>query len=211
MPHPATPSAPFRNGDSLASDGPDYQKTADAQIYERNMQTADNVRGGPAGAVGFLTGKDKGSDVGAGIDAGLAALGGTLDPRIGDLQAALQQLKDLNAKIESILANNPPLLPPARGNPNPIGDLGTISMGGASTGRTEPNSQAEAMIMDVVKQNPTIGTEVVMKEPMKDPRWPGADGWVKMQEVARSPDGRSITIHWVYNKKTGQADDFKFK
>lgn len=41
---------------------------------------------------------------------------------------------------------------------------------------------------------------------MNDPRWPAEDGWVKMEQTV---DG--VEIHYVYNTRTGVADDFKFK
>ena len=40
---------------------------------------------------------------------------------------------------------------------------------------------------------------------MGDSRWPGADGWVKMQQIEGD-----VNIHYVYNTITGAVDDFKF-
>ncbi|GHU37745.1 hypothetical protein FACS1894192_07430 [Bacilli bacterium] len=41
---------------------------------------------------------------------------------------------------------------------------------------------------------------------MTDPRWHYTEGWVKK---AQNIDG--VEIHYLYNTKTGQYDDFKFK
>ena len=64
--------------------------------------------------------------------------------------------------------------------------------------------------MHQVKSNPLKGAkEVPIK--MTDARWPASEGWVKMQSVVKTADGKKITIHFVYNKITGAFDDFKFK
>lgn len=40
---------------------------------------------------------------------------------------------------------------------------------------------------------------------MSDPRWPAADGWVKMRQIEGG-----VNIHYVRNTVTGAIDDFKF-
>ncbi|HEX4445595.1 MAG TPA: polymorphic toxin-type HINT domain-containing protein [Polyangiaceae bacterium] len=45
---------------------------------------------------------------------------------------------------------------------------------------------------------------------MSDPRWPAADGWVKMQQIIQTSSG-TINVHYVYNTNTGATDDFKIK
>ena len=59
--------------------------------------------------------------------------------------------------------------------------------------------------MDQVKSNPLDGA-YPLKTPMKDPRWPASEGWVKM---AYNVNG--VEIHFVYNKIIQVFDDFKFK
>ncbi|WP_221638440.1 hypothetical protein [Listeria immobilis] len=46
---------------------------------------------------------------------------------------------------------------------------------------------------------------------MTDKRWTSEDDWVKMQNVVILEDGTKVNVHFVYNKITGQFDDFKFK
>jgi filamentous hemagglutinin len=41
---------------------------------------------------------------------------------------------------------------------------------------------------------------------MTDPRWSADDGWVKMGQTVNG-----VEIHYVFNPRTGVADDFKFK
>jgi hypothetical protein len=67
------------NGERLAASGKTFRQTVDAQIRERSDRTADNIRGGPLGAVGYLTGKDKGSDLGASGDGLVQAMGVTVN------------------------------------------------------------------------------------------------------------------------------------
>jgi hypothetical protein len=45
---------------------------------------------------------------------------------------------------------------------------------------------------------------------MGDPRWPASEGWVKYQQTIE-PGGREgdISVHYNYNTKTGEVDDFK--
>lgn len=82
-------------------------------------------------------------------------------------------------------------------------------LGKGSTGRTVANNLAEKLAMEEVMSNPLEGaTKVVIK--MNDSRWLDSDGWVKMQRVITTSKGK-ITIHFNYNTKTGDFDDFKFK
>ncbi len=55
-------------------------------------------------------------------------------------------------------------------------------------------------------QNDPEGSEINVRGGMQDPRWPAEEGWVKMSE-----DYQGVDIHYVYNKITGECDDFKFK
>lgn len=64
--------------------------------------------------------------------------------------------------------------------------------------------------MREVMSNPLDGaTELPFV--MKDSRWNAHDGWVKMQKNVNHSNGKHTCIHFVYNKKTGMFDDFKFK
>jgi RHS repeat-associated protein len=83
-----------------------------------------------------------------------------------------------------------------------VGRLESTSQG--STGRTASGGANEQRAMDLVKENPEYGNRLPLT--MKDPRWPAEDGWVKMEQTV---DG--VEVHYVYNTRTGAADDFKFK
>jgi hypothetical protein len=77
-------------------------------------------------------------------------------------------------------------------------------LGLASTGRTTPASLGEQLAMEEAISNPSAGSPVPMRQSMGDPRWPGGDGWIKMQQ-------RDNQIHYNLNTRTGAVDDFKFK
>lgn len=88
-----------------------------------------------------------------------------------------------------------PVATPAWGPVNPLGK--------GSTGRTVPRNLQEQLAMEAVMSNPR-GVDLPTK--MSDPRWLAADGWVK-----RAQHVNGIEIHYLYNKITGEYDDFKFK
>jgi len=77
-------------------------------------------------------------------------------------------------------------------------------LGRGSTGRTTPLNLKEQLAMEQVQSNPAAG-RVLTNVTMTDPRWPAADGWVKM---AQNVNG--VETHYVYNTQTGAVDDFKF-
>ncbi|MGV8913610.1 MAG: DUF6531 domain-containing protein [Rhodoglobus sp.] len=79
--------------------------------------------------------------------------------------------------------------------PNPLANNGT------GPKNVTPEQQAA---IDEAKRNPQFGEPLGSQ--MKDPRWPEADGWVKMERVI---DG--IRVHWNRNTMTGQVADFKPK
>ena len=81
--------------------------------------------------------------------------------------------------------------------------LKTISRG--STGRTIPYNLREQLGMQEVKSNP-LRQASRLPVRMTDPRWPEAEGWIKM---ARNVNG--VEIHFVYNTRYKIFDDFKFK
>jgi hypothetical protein len=77
-------------------------------------------------------------------------------------------------------------------------------LGRGSSGRTAPNNLKEKLSMEQVARNPK-GIDLLNVK-MTNKRWHGKDGWIK-----RAQNINDIEIHYVYNRKTGQVDDFKFK
>jgi hypothetical protein len=75
---------------------------------------------------------------------------------------------------------------------------------GSSTGRTTPVNLTEQFAMKQAISNPQAGMRVPIT--MSDPRWPAKDGWMKMRQNING-----VEIHYVLNKLTGIAEDFKFK
>jgi hypothetical protein len=73
-----------------------------------------------------------------------------------------------------------------------------------SSGRMEPVNLTEQLAMTTVRADPA--GQQLTRIVMNDPRWPGVDGWVKMQQVENG-----IDVHYVRNTITGAVDDFKFK
>ena len=88
------------------------------------------------------------------------------------------------------------------------GALGRGSTADLSKGTTVARNLREQLAVEQAASSPTLGTKLPIK--MTDKRWPGSEGWVKMQQVIQS-DGREgpINIHYVYNEVTGAIDDFK--
>ncbi len=70
--------------------------------------------------------------------------------------------------------------------------------------RAEPQNLKEKLAIEEVISAPQNG--IVLRIAMTDRRWPASEGWVKM---ARNVNG--VEIHYIYNTKTGQYADFKFK
>lgn len=75
---------------------------------------------------------------------------------------------------------------------------------GNSTGRTSAGGANERRAMDLVQEFPEYGNQ--LPTVMKDPRWPAGDGWVKMEQTVDS-----VEVHYVWNTRTREAADFKFK
>jgi len=86
--------------------------------------------------------------------------------------------------------------------------LGRGSTANPSKGSTLPRNLREQLAIEQAMSNPTAGK--VLAVPMTDPRWPASEGWVKMQQMIY-PSGAPINVHYVYNKITGEMDDFKIK
>jgi X-X-X-Leu-X-X-Gly heptad repeat protein len=87
------------------------------------------------------------------------------------------------------------------------------SLGLGSTGRTVPKTLEEQLYMKEVLADPMHDATSVPIKMTDAGRWEDKDGWVKMQRIFKSSDKnqKNITIHFVYNTKTRQFDDFKFK
>jgi RHS repeat-associated protein len=85
-----------------------------------------------------------------------------------------------------------------------VGESPVAPRAGGSTGRTVAESLREKLAMEQVVSSP--GGIHLQNIVMSDPRWPAADGWVKM---AQNVNG--VEIHYVLNLITGAVDDFKFK
>ena len=83
-------------------------------------------------------------------------------------------------------------------------DTAPKPLGRGSTGRTVPRTIKEQMAMTSVRNAPR-GKPIPMGA-LTDQRWLAREGWVKMQQVEGG-----VTIHYVWNKRTGAVDDFKFK
>ncbi|WP_228471244.1 hypothetical protein [Listeria welshimeri] len=114
-----------------------------------------------------------------------------------------EYLKREKAALEKIKKASGVDGPKGVGNPVKIEGRG-------STGRTKPNNLNEQMAMHQLQSNQMKGAkELPIK--MTDKRWPSEDGWAKMQNVVTLEDGTKVNVHFVYNKITGQFDDFKFK
>ena len=80
--------------------------------------------------------------------------------------------------------------------------------GKGHTGRHEPRNLTEQLAMEQVKSNPSNG-EWLKRINLGDERWSVKDGWVKMQQVVETANGKT-TIHYVMNQALGLVDDFKF-
>ena len=82
--------------------------------------------------------------------------------------------------------------------------------GFGNTGRTKAYNLTEQMVMHEVQSDPLHNAKE-LKITLKDPRWKKEDGWVKMQRTVETSDGKKYIVHFLYNKETGEFDDFKFK
>jgi hypothetical protein len=75
-------------------------------------------------------------------------------------------------------------------------------------GTTIPRNLREKLAVEEARANPAIGKELGLE--MTDPRWPKSEGWVKRHHQTQS-GGNQIVVHYVHNKRTNFADDFKIK
>ena len=93
-----------------------------------------------------------------------------------------------------------------KGAGNILKPLGRGSTINPAKGRFAPRNLREQLAVEQAMTNPTAGKILPLK--MTDPRWPAADGWVKVQQIIK-PGGKPITVHYLRNTKTGAIDDFK--
>jgi RHS repeat-associated protein len=70
--------------------------------------------------------------------------------------------------------------------------------------RVAPASDDESFLLNSVRQSPGYGDQIM--DNLSDPRFPAADGWVKMERRFGS-----ARVHWLANPLTKEAADFKFK
>jgi len=89
-----------------------------------------------------------------------------------------------------------------------IQPLNRGSTANLSNGTTLPRNLREQLGVEQAISNPELGTQLPLR--MTDPRWPGSEGWVKMQQiVASGGQGGPINVHYVLNSTAGAVDDFK--
>ncbi|MDN5089595.1 hemagglutinin repeat-containing protein [Aliarcobacter butzleri] len=70
-----------------------------------------------------------------------------------------------------------------------------------------PRDLKEQILWKDVVENPSSGS--LMKIDIKDPRFRPEDGWEKKYKTHTLPDGRTIEIHYQYNKLVDKAYDIK--
>jgi RHS repeat-associated protein len=91
------------------------------------------------------------------------------------------------------------------------GPIVPLGRGSTANGdqRWLPRSLREELAVEQAMQNPAAGRPASGK-PLGDPRWPAADGWVKLQQTV-DPGGleEPISVHYNFNTVTGEVDDFK--
>ncbi len=137
---------------------------------------------------------------------GLAAAGKLVVNQGSKLATVLQEVKGakaVTAKVEDLasiasLDSNVQFL-------EIYGEVVQRPLGRGSTGRSTPNNLPEQIALKEALLDPQSGKHLVNIN-MNDSRWPGEEGWIKMQK--RHDD---IIIHYVMNTETGAVDDFKIK
>ena len=125
-------------------------------------------------------------------EAGLSTLLGAGGPLAGKL---LGKFFERFAKVEIPVAAK-----------SELGILGKGSTADLAKGTTLPRNLREQLAIEQAAASPAAGTKLPIN--MTDPRWPGAQGWEKWQQVIK-PGGDPINVHYLRNPVTGQIDDFK--
>jgi RHS repeat-associated protein len=94
----------------------------------------------------------------------------------------------------------------ASGGPQALGRGSTANL---SKGTTGARNVRESLAIEQAMANPVAGMELRAVS-MTDARWPASQGWVKMQQIVRSGGSEGpINVHYVFNKLSGEVDDFK--
>jgi RHS repeat-associated protein len=75
---------------------------------------------------------------------------------------------------------------------------------GQSKGGHQPTTLQEQLATDEAMSNPKAGK--TLEGLNTDPRWPADEGWVK-----KAQNVNGVEVHYEYNTKTGEIDDFKIK
>lgn len=75
---------------------------------------------------------------------------------------------------------------------------------GQSKGGHQPGNLKEQLAVEEAMSNPGAGK--VLEGKNTDPRWPANEGWIK-----KAQNVNGVEVHYQYNPKTGQIDDFKIK
>ncbi len=111
------------------------------------------------------------------------------------------------AQAELVTAFLPlPLLKCPQAAKSELGILGKGSTADLAKGTTLPRNLREQLAIEQAAASPAAGTKLPIN--MTDPRWPGAQGWQKMDTWIK-PGGDPINVHYLYNPVTKQIDDFK--
>jgi hypothetical protein len=71
-------------------------------------------------------------------------------------------------------------------------------------GGHQPKTLKDQLAVEEAMENPAAGKELKGKN--NDPRWKASEGWVK-----KAQNINGVEVHYEYNPKTGQIDDYKIK
>jgi hypothetical protein len=87
----------------------------------------------------------------------------------------------------------------------------SASSANLSKGSTLPQNLRQQLAVKQAVSNPTAGIPMNNIK-MNDPRWPAAQGWIKMRQSI-DPGGRQgpINVHYLYNTITKMVADPKIK
>ncbi|MCR8843766.1 hypothetical protein NQ117_08705 [Paenibacillus sp. SC116] len=80
----------------------------------------------------------------------------------------------------------------------------TVAGRGQSRGGHQPTNLKEQLAMEESMSNPAAGKTLEGKN--TDPRWPASEGWLK-----KAQNVNGVEVHYHYNPKTREIDDFKIK
>jgi filamentous hemagglutinin len=112
----------------------------------------------------------------------------------------LDAYKTVTTELRNIAITHP------GANPETVLKTAAIILGLGSTGRSQPLNLKEKLAMEQAQSDPAAGRQIPLTGGLKDSRWPGSAGWVKMKQTINE-----VEIHYNYNLNTGMTDDWKFK